>query len=541
MRVKKGVRAISSIIVILLILISAIVGALLAYVWTMAPFYLEPENTADLIITNVNFPADHGNYFDLTVMNPSHSIAGTNITDIYLESSGNNKTSITNSDPQLPIFINKGTQQTFNCTLNWGGLAGNVLTVHVLTINNTEAARPVQTPSVKITLNTLFDPSDSIQRFNATVTNDNSPINLTLSQVSFDLTPVDNLSIALPYVLQPNQTITFTCYTNWQGHVKPIVQVVTVEGFTAELRKDVGSTVILQTTRVDFDLENTNQVNITLANSPDSASYVNITRLTFQHGNLTDTISDGTTPTLPLTLATNQTVTITCPWNWTDINLRNTNIQVTAYTEQGFTSIPLTVTTPARYAGSIVGVNFDLTNTATFSVNITNFAYSVQAANVTEVDIDQNATTITPTLLAPGINGTLVCSFDWSSFVGQTVTIRAHLVYNSTEIQPTLSLRLPYLEITNASFSNVVSEVPYVNLTVKNSALTKFNATIVQVLIRNETTPLLVIGSSGYEVDAGSEIGIVCSWNWVPYTNENVTVVLTTSDGFQVSGTFKVG
>ncbi len=304
MRVKKGVRAISSIILILLILISAIVGALLAYVWTMAPFYLEPENTADLIITNVNFPADNGNHFNLTVMNPSHSIVGANITDIYIESSGNNKTSITNSDPQLPIFIEKGTQQTFNCTLNWGVLAGNVLTVHVLTINNTEAAPlTVQTPSVKISLVTLFDPSDTIQRFNATVTNDNSPINLTLSQVLFDLTPVDNLSIALPQVLQPNQTVTFTCYTNWQGHVNPIVQVVTAEGFTAELRTNVGSTVTLLTTQVDFDLENTSQVNVTLSNSPDSASYVNITSLTFQHGNVTDTIINGTTPTLPLTIA----------------------------------------------------------------------------------------------------------------------------------------------------------------------------------------------------------------------------------------------
>lgn len=541
MRVKKGVRAISSIIVILLILISAIVGALLAYVWTMAPFYLEPENAADLIITNVNFPANNGNYFNLTVMNPSHSVAGANITDIYIEYSGNNKTSITNSAPALPIFIDKGTQQTFNCTLNWGVFAGNVLTVHVLTINNTEAALPVQTPSVQISLLTLFDPSDTIQRFNATVTNDNSPINLTLSQVLFDLTPVDNLSIALPYILQPNQTVTFTCYTNWQGHVNPNVQVVTAEGFTAELRTNVGSTVTLQTTQVDFDLENTSQVNVTLANSPDSASYVNITSLTFQYGNVTNTIINGTTPTLPLTLAINQTVTITCPWNWTDTSLRDTNIQVIAYTAQGFTSVPLTVTTPARYAGGIVGVNFDLSNATTFSVNITNLAYSVLAANVTEIDIGQNATIISPTLIAPGTNGSLVCSFDWSNLVGQNITITAHLLYNSTEIQPTISLTLPYLQITNASFSNGASEVPYVNITIKNSELTKFNATVVQVLIRNETTPLLVIGSSGYEVDAGSEIGIVCSWNWIPYTNENVTVVMTTTDGFQVSGTFKVG
>jgi hypothetical protein len=541
LHVKKGVRAISSIIIILLMLISAIVGALLAYVWTMAPFYLEPENTADLIITNVNFPANNANHFNLTVMNPSHSVLGANITDIYIESSGNNKTSITNSDPALPIFIDRGTQQTFNCTLNWGVFAGNVLTVHVLTVNNTEAALPVQTPSVQISLTALFDPSDTIQSFNATVTNDNSPINLTLSQVLFDLTPVDNLSMALPRVLQPNETVTFTCYTSWQGHINPSVEVVTAEGFTAELRSTVGSIVTLQTTSVDFNLDNTSQVNVTLANSPDSASYVNITSLTFQYGNVTDTIINGTTPTLPLIIAINQTITITCPWNWTDTSLRDTNIQVIAYTKQGFTSVPLTVTTPARYSGGIVGANFDLINTGTFSVNVTNLAYSVQAANVTEVDVDQNATVISPTLIAPGTNGSLVCSFDWSNLVGQSVTITVHLVYNSTEIQPTINMTLPYLEITNTSFSNLASEVPYVNITVKNSELNTFNATIVQVLIRNETTPLLVIESSGYEVDVGSEIGIVCSWNWIPYANENMIVVLTTADGFQVSGTFKVG
>jgi hypothetical protein len=182
-----------------------------------------------------------------------------------------------------------------------------------------------------------------------------------------------------------------------------------------------------------------------------------------------------------------------------------------------------------------------LINTGAFSVNVTNLGYSVQAANVTEVDIGPNATSISPTLIAPGTNGSIVCLFNWSSLVGQSVTIKVHLLYNSTEIQPTINMTLPYLEITNTSFSNLTSETPYVNITVKNSELTKFNATIVQVLIRNETTPLLVIESSGYQVDVGSEIGIVCSWNWIPYINENVTVVLTTADGFQVSTTIKVG
>jgi hypothetical protein len=113
-------------------------------------------------------------------------------------------------------------------------------------------------------------------------------------------------------------------------------------------------------------------------------------------------------------------------------------------------------------------------------------------------------------------------------------------MYGSTEIQVTYSLKLPYLEITNATFINMPPETPNINLTIRNTEFSKFNATIVQVLIRNETTPLLVIGSSGYQINAGSEIVIACSWNWIPYTGKNITVVMTTTDGFQVSATFKV-
>jgi hypothetical protein len=520
-------------------LISAIFGALLAYMWTMAPFYFEP-NTVDLVVTNLNFPVDHGTYFDLTVMNPSHSISGTNITGIYIESEGLNKTSITTSTPELPIFLERGTEQTFNCYLNWGGLAGQIITVHVLTDTDATASLSVQSPAVGIAVDAVFDSSESIEYFNTSVTV-TAPINLTLSQVLLDYDPVENLSITLPQTLQANTTVTFTCYKSWQGHVKPIVQIETTEGFEGEVRKDVGSTVILTATEIDFDPTNTTQVNVTLFNSPDSATYVNITSITFEYDNVTDTFN-GTllTPTLPLTIDKNQTVTITCPWNWTDESYRDIDVVVTAYTKQGFTSTPQTARTPAKYAADMNDVHFDLNDLGSFSVNLTNRAYSLLTANVTLVEIDQNPTVIIPGLIAPGTNATFTCVFNWSSLTGQNVNVKAHLMYDSTEIQVTYSLKLPYLEITNATFINVPPETPNINLTVRNTEFSNFNATIVQVSISNETTPLLVIESPGYQVNAGSEIAITCSWNWMPYTGQNITVVMTTADGFQVSATFKV-
>jgi hypothetical protein len=216
------------------------------------------------------------------------------------------------------------------------------------------------------------------------------------------------------------------------------------------------------------------------------------------------------------------------------------DVVVTAYTKQGFTSTPVTARTPAKYAADISNLHFDLSDLGSFSVNLTNRAYSLLTANVTLIEINQNATDIVPSLMTPASNATFICTFNWSSLTGQNVNIRAHLMYGSTEIQVTYSLKLPYLEITNATFINVPPETPSVNLTVRNTEFSKLNATITQVLISNETTPLLVIGSSGYQVNAGSEMVIACSWNWIPYAGKNITVTMTTTDGFQVSATFKV-
>jgi len=541
LHIKKETKAISTLLAILLILVSAIIGALLAYMWTVAPFIVESGDTVDLIVTSVNFPADHATSFGVTVMNPSHSIADTNITDIYIESLGTNRTSIQSSDPSLPILFQRGTTQTFNCSLDWGGLAGRIITVHVLSINNTEAARSILTPSVRLDANTNFDASESINYFNLTVTNANSPINLTLSRVLLDYNPVANLSITLPKTIQPTDTIPIICYANWQGHIKPIVQVETREGFTAEVRKEAPSTVNLQVSQVNFNETNTNQVTLTLTNSADSATYVNITSIDFKHGNTTDTISGNlSNPTLPLTINTGQTVTLICLWNWTDASYRDIDVTMTAYTKQGFASPPLTVRTPARNAGRIDEVHFDLDDTTLFSVNITNLAHSLQTANVTRIDINQNPTSINTALITPGAHATFACAYNWSSLVGANVTIRVHVMYDSNETQLTYTLKLPYLKITNASFSSLSPETPYVNITVRNSEFSKVKATIISLLIKNETSPLLVVGSTGFEVAVGSEVSIVYPWYWNPYAGKDVTIIVTTVDGSQASATFKV-
>ena len=546
MHMRKEVKAISTLFAILLILLSAIIGALIAYTWTMAPFYLEPENSVDLLVTGVNFPVDDANHFNVTVLNPSHSISGTNITTIYITAGGFNGSSITDSQPALPIFLDKGTSQTITCSLAWGSLAGSIIAVHVLTSNNTEAGFSVQTQQVSLGVDTSFNASQSAEYFNVTVTNQPSPINLTLSHVLLNYNPVDeNLNITLQAVIPANQTVTFTCFTNWGELVKPVVTVQTLEGYTAETRKDIPS-VSLQVTQVTFNETNTNETDITLFNSPDSATSVIVTNITLAHGSTVDVISGNlSNPSLPTAIDQNQTVVFACAWNWTDISYRDMNVTVTAYTKQGFVSQTQTVTTPLGVAAKIDNVLFDLNDTGLFLINMTNMPYSLHTINVTGVDLNQNQTSTSATLIAPGAQSTLTCVLNWSSFVGQNVTVTAHVMYDSSESSLTYNLTVPYLKITNASFFYLSPGSPYLNVTVYNSEFSKINVTVTQMYTETQNGTMLIAwqsaGDAGQQISIGSVTEMLFPWKWEPYVGQNVTITIQTADGYQTSATFEVG
>jgi hypothetical protein len=546
LRIRKEVKGISTLFAILLILLAAIIGALIAYTWTIAPFYLEPQNTLDLIVTGVNFPVNDANHFNVTVLNPSHSISDANITAIYITAPGGyNGSSITDSTPALPFDLAKGTSQLFTCSLAWGALAGSIIAVHVLTVNNTEAALSVQTQQVSLGVDASFNPSLSADYFNVTVTNQPSAINLTLSDVVVNYNSVvGNLSIKVPAVIPANQTLTFTCFENWQEFVEPTVTVETLEGYTAEITENISS-VDLQVTQVTFNRTNTNEVDIALFNAADSAISVTVTNITLAYGSAPYVISGNlSNPLLPLTIAQNQTVVFACAWNWTGVGVRDINVTVTAYTGEEFVSTTLTVTTPLEDAANINNVVFDLNNTGLFLVNMTNMPYSLDNLNVTGVELNQNQTSTSATLIAPGAQSTLTCVLNWSSFIGQNVTVTANVSYGSNPSLLTYNLTVPYLEVTNASFLYLSPGSPYLNVTVYNSQFSQINATVTQMSAETENGTTLIAWQSaggGQQISIGSAVGMLLPWNWEPYVGQNVTITIQTATGYQASATFEVG
>ncbi len=535
---KRRTSAVSAILTMILILIAAIVGAAIAYSWTMAPFYLEPQNAVDLIITDMNFQVNNANYFGLTIMNPSHSVSAANITDISVTAPGFNSTSVTGSNPQLPFVLAQGTSQNFNCSLQWGALAGQLVTVHVSTDNGTGTERSIQTQTVTLDVNTFFNASKSVNYFNVSATLVSSPINLTINQVLFEFNPVNTsyLNITLPQagVMKPGQTIGFTCYVPWEGYVNPHVGIETLEGYVVEKQVYVNGTALLQVTQVTFN--STQEIDVTLFNSPDSATGVDVSNITLTHGNVTDTIiGTVSNPTLPSYVDINQTTVFACTWNWNDTSYRSLSLNVTVNTRQGFATT-LNVQTPAYVSAIINQTYFDVGDTGTFVLNATNMPYSLETVNVSRIIINnQNATFSIPTFIAPGTTAAIQCTFNWSNLVGQNVTIEVHFSYDSTETNATYNLRLPYFKISNATFGPSDNQ-----LTMHTSQFSGIAANITQIQVLYQATPLLTIDSTVYTVPIGSDLIINYTLNWTPYVGQNVTFFIMTADGFQYTSTWTV-
>jgi len=546
LHVTRETKAISTILLIILLLCAIIGGALISYLWVMASFYAEPSIT-ELAITNAEFPADHADYFNVAILNPSHSPSAANITQIYFTVEGDNKTyNVTDVSPDTyPITLEKGTQKTIKCTQNWGAYAGKTITVHVSATDASGAVRSFTTQFVGLSVQSYFNTTESIKYFNVSVTNDaSSAINLTLTNVYFEYNAVTNTTIQLPKVIQTGETIDFQCFADWQDHPKPYVKVETSEGYAADVQENVSSSVNFLVTGVDFSETNSSEMNVTLFNGPESATLVDITdiELTFDNGTNYNITQNIVNQVIPYRLDKNTTATFMCNWTWAAY--RDRNLTITACAKQGFISSTGTAVTPKPLIFNVKDTHFDLTATEFFLLNVTNSPISQSSLNITEVKFNNNNVTVSPAnqTIQPSTTAQLNCTFDWTNFRGTSANITA---ITQDGLNVSVSVTLPSINLTImdlAVFDNSTL-FPYVNITISNAAFSSQNATIKQIAftvgnatdIINGTKPSLV--PSGYVLTIGAAVTVACQWDWTLYHGYSLTVTVQTQEGASASQT----
>jgi hypothetical protein len=542
---QSDLKAVSTFVLITLILCSVVFGALISYLWVMGNFYLTSENTVDLIITDVNFPVDHADYFNVTIMNPSYSPSETNITEIYLTVEGdNNIYNVTNTYPEeLPIKLEKATSKTIKCLKNWGEFAGKTITVHASAINASGATRSIKTKFVKLEIEAYFNATESCKQFNVTVKNhEGSAINLTLTKVYFNYEPVENMSIQIPpagLIISPNETIEFRCFVDWQRYGKPLVRVETLEGYTAEIIKEVSSVVILEVTDVTFNETDPNEVSISFFNSPNSATLVEITHIILTYGNGTEYIINGTLTKppyqLPYKLSKNETITFNCVWSWR--NYRNGNVTIIGYTKQGFTSIPKTLKTPPPVVFRIIKLDFNLTNTECFLVTVQNMPCSLQNVTITNATIVYGTKTFKINQTTPefpynitiGETLQLNCSFTWSDYRGKNVTV---YIYTSQGYNASYIWTLPIVTL-NVTFNDAIS-TQYFSINIQNNAFS--NITINGINVNGTwINTTLTYPSLPLTIENGKAMLILCPLDWQSLSGKILILTVTTANEFDIT------
>ncbi|MCW4055217.1 MAG: hypothetical protein NWE82_00375 [Candidatus Bathyarchaeota archaeon] len=350
----RSTRGISTISLIILLLASAIVGAVLSYLWT-AGYYVElglhvPENTTTVAITNMTFLAENSAYFRVTVMNPTYSEGDAEITGIALVGTALGFAAVNATDPSIPYSLKRGESMTFRCDLNWGDFAGEEVNVTVFIRDGSGAASSYLTEFVKLEITDLaYNSFVTVEQFNMTIRN-RSDIPLDLSKVIMGVNEipqneisVDGESITFPYGIPQNESRVLVC--NWRlwdsetdtGVLGTTTKVTaeTSQGYRAVLWEAFSDPVSLAVSNVTFPTTNTTQ--FTLRSHPQSPHGVNLSQVTVTVGTQTYTVTAENTNATDFFLPRDFNVTILCEdssFNWE--TWKDQTITIRVYTTQGF-------------------------------------------------------------------------------------------------------------------------------------------------------------------------------------------------------------
>lgn len=358
--IMKNRRGISRIILLILLVVSGIVGAVLSYMWTVG-YYVDkefrvPQDVTTITITNVTFPLRNSTYFDVTILNPSFSKTGANITGIAMIVTEDNLATIidipaASIEPSIPYNLGKSKVVTFRCSKNWGEFAGQTIRVAVFIQEESGATSPYKTTRVKLEIiKTEFDTTVTIEGFNLTIRNSaESSIALNITEILFDSDsiPFQNITVqnenaTLPQHLQPGQNRTFICAWNlWRKGALGIVESShtitskTSQGYSATKTISLPPVVSFNITSVALNTSDTSGFNVTVSSLSPSPHYVNISRVTITNG--TQVFENVTIiGEMPRALMPGENVTLQFLWKWEAF--RDRNLKIMIYTTQGFST-----------------------------------------------------------------------------------------------------------------------------------------------------------------------------------------------------------
>ncbi|MEM2420015.1 MAG: hypothetical protein QXL38_03405 [Candidatus Bathyarchaeia archaeon] len=570
------IKGTSKITLTLMMLISAVIGGIISYTFTIAYYAKIPEETT-LTITQIRINPENVSSFNITVLNPSYSPSDANITRIALSlKTGTELYEVVETNPSiskgLKIRIGESADITCltvrkgNTDISFGELIntfpGETILVHVFAEGFQASNKEVTLPNVKIKVTPNFEEQirESIEYFNLTIENQQQKLslNLTITEINLQIHNTAfslNTTPSLPFILRPNTAKRFQCNFNWEGlrDLNITLNVKTKEGYEASYVTSKLPGAELCIGDISFDYDDTGRFNITVTSDKASTATAYITKVNL-------TLPDGTVKTInttwplnvsPLPVFPGRSVTLTCIWNWS--TCRSEVITVIVCTKQGYT-LYKSVRTPSPIFISVLGETtiFNLRDKERFNITILNHASSLEAVNITKIVVKKTGD-ILPIVngnINPSFSKTFTCHFNWALFLKNygrdlALTIYANAIQSSNVYTFDFSFTLPVAELNITTITHTpIGNAGYLNLTVKNLDYSIWNLTLSKIVVfvqdLNETLEYL-FPENHLVLTAGGEFVLLCPFNWQKYVGKTIMVTVITKELVEVSTSYTIG
>ena len=547
-------KGISWLWLVVLMLVSAIIGGVLAYMFTISYYvsmeYRIPRKEPTLVITDVIFDVYNPDSFMVCVLNPSYSPSNATITGIALNVKGESELYDVETTLSLEngTVVGKGEFLNITCSrikmeepVQWNVFAGKTVIVHVFALNASAANKEVVVPFVTLNVKEAkFDPKIGFQNFSITVENPSS-MDLTIekvfvSEVGEFIVGDERIYPRLPYTLSSGETVTFNCFADWHGVKHATIEIYTEEGYIIRHRVEEIPTISAYIKNVTFNINMTDRCQVTIENPPESVGYANVTKIVFRFENESkrtfsfDPYESGIEP--------NSSRTFVCePFIWKDY--RDKNVTVIACMHQGFNTTSYVARTPQPVILKILEKEkaFDLERGSIVKLNILNHNSSIYAVNITEISLPgllEKPITETYGPIQPGENKTLQISVDWVDQAGNNVTVKLKVVLLNETVKtmefefhfllPVAKLKVEVSPITKG-------EIMHLNVTIINSPNSTQPITISRVVVSNGTSEITT-SSFIQEISEGKSIWVLLTYGEPPTEETDITITVYTVEGF---------
>ena len=565
MKMYVNVKGFSTITLILLIIVSAIIGGLISYAFTIAYYAKIPEETT-LTITGVYINKENVRSFNVSVLNPSYSPSDAKVSRIAISLKGEKQLyDVVETKPSVKngLAISRGEALNITClkiakdnvNITFGEFVstftGKTIIVHVFAEGSPAANMEVVLPLVKLDIVADFNPSISFKKFNITLINSpQSEVNITITNITPGLITVEEMDPDVrvqPVTISRNESKLFSFNGSWYGVTKIGLSIEAEQGYI--FRKEVEmKTAYASIQKVSFNENHTDYFNVTVYNFAESQIPINVVKIecTLRNGTKLPPLDCGSAEIKP-----NSTKVFVFYWDWS--RYRGEDITVVAFFAQDFQTPAYVATTPPPIIVKVLNIAsaFDLRDKERFNITILNHASSLEAINVTKILVKKTGAIlhVNNGLIDSSFNKTFSCNFNWTGFLkdyGRNLTLTIYATTNETlrEYAFDFDFILPVAELDVTIINcTAIGGTRYLNLTIRNLGYSLWNLTLSKIVITVQgfANPLeYVLPKNQTIVNIGCEVILLCPFDWQKYLSKDITVTVVTEELVEASAAYTI-